>query len=77
MNKRILATILWFMVGWTVGAMATFFLSLPDGLNIALAALLGAVVWFDPAHLLWPQGRRVIRNVPTTRRVPGGRLASD
>ena len=33
MSKRILATILWFMVGWTAGAMATFFLGLPDGLN--------------------------------------------
>lgn len=77
MNKRILATFLWSMVGWTAGAMATFFLGLPDGLNIALAVLIAAVVWFDPAHLLWPQGRRIVKSVPTTHRVPGGRLVSD
>ena len=62
MNKRILATFLWFNVGWTAGAMATFFIGLPDGLNWALAAVLGAVVWFDPAHLLWAtSGRRIRR----------------
>jgi hypothetical protein len=77
MNKRILATFLWFTVGWTAGAMATFFVGLPDGLNIALAALLAGVVWFDPGHLLWPQGRRILKDIPTTHRVPGGRLISD
>jgi hypothetical protein len=53
MNKRILATFLWFNVGWTAGAMASFFLGLPEGLNWVLAAAIGAVVWFDPARLLW------------------------
>jgi len=53
MNKRILATFLWFNVGWTAGAMATFFLGLPEGLNIALALAIGALVWLDPTHLLW------------------------
>jgi hypothetical protein len=53
MNKRILATFLWFNVGWTAGAMASFFLGLPEGLNIALALAIGALVWFDPTHLLW------------------------
>ena len=74
MNKRSLATFLWFMVGWTAGAMATFFLVLPDGLNIALAVLIGAVVWFDPAHLLWPQGRRALREIPEAKSAPGARL---
>jgi len=77
MNKRILATFLWLVVGWTAGAMATFFIGLPDGLNIALAVLLAAMVWFDPAHLLWPQGGRIVKHIPTTHRVPGGRLVSD
>lgn len=53
MNKRILATFLWFNVGWAAGAMATYFLGLPEGLNIALAAIIAAVVWFDPKHVLW------------------------
>jgi hypothetical protein len=76
MNKRIVATFLWFNVGWAAGAMATFFLGLPEGLNIALAALLAGLVWFDPIHLLWPQGRRIVKDVPTTHRV-AGRLTTD
>jgi hypothetical protein len=62
------------MVGWTVGAMATFFIGLPDGLNIALAVLIGAVVWFDPAHLMWAQGRRTLREIPESKTAPGARL---
>ena len=77
MSKRILTTFLWFNVGWTAGALATFFVGLPEGLNIALAVLLAAVLWFDPAHLLWPQGRRIVTSIPTTYRVAGGRLVSD
>ena len=53
MNKRILATFLWFNVGWAAGAMASFFLGLPEGLNVVLAVVITVVVWFDPAHLLW------------------------
>jgi len=77
MNKRILATFLWSMVGWTAGAMATFFLGFPEGLNIALAAIIGGVVWWDPAHLLWPEGRRIVKSVPTRRLVGGHRLQAD
>jgi hypothetical protein len=53
MSKRILTTFLWFNVGWVAGAMATFFVGLPEGLNLALAAILAALVWFDPTHVLW------------------------
>ena len=72
MNKRILATFLWFNVGWTAGAMATFFLGLPEGLNIAAAVLLAGFVWWDPAHVLWPkEGRRLVNELPTADRVAG------
>jgi hypothetical protein len=77
MNKRILATFLWFMVGWTAGAMATFFLGLPEGLNIVLAIVIAAVVWWDPAHLLWPQGRRIVKSIPTRQFGGGRRLQAD
>ena len=77
MNKRILATFLWFNVGWTAGAMATFFVGLPEGLNIALAAGIAAFVWFDPAHLLWPQGRRLMPTPPTPDVAGNPRLAAD
>jgi hypothetical protein len=77
MNKRILATFLWFNVGWTAGAMATFFLGLPEGLSIAMAAISAAFVWWDPAHILWPQGRRIVKSVPTRQLVGGHRLEAD
>ena len=72
MNKRILATFLWLNVGWTAGAMATYFLGMLDGLNIALAAIMAALVWFDPMHLLWvarPTTRRVVKR-PAERAAP-------
>jgi hypothetical protein len=77
MNKRILATFLWFNVGWAAGAMATFFLGLPEGLNIALAIILAAVIWLDPTHVLWTQGRRIVKTVPTRQLVGGRRVAAD
>jgi hypothetical protein len=54
MNKRILGTFLWAMVGWTGGSMLTYFAGLPEGVNLVLAMGLGGIVWFDPRHLLWP-----------------------
>jgi hypothetical protein len=77
MNKRILATFLWFNVGWTAGAMATFFLGLPEGLSVALALILAGVVWFDPAHLLWPRGRTIVKSIPTRQLVGGRRLPAE
>jgi len=77
MNKRIAATFLWFMAGWTAGAMASFLFGLPDGLNVVLAAAVAAFVWFDPARVLWPQDRRILKDVPTTHRAAGGRLVTD
>ena len=77
MNKRILATFLWFNVGWTAGAMASFFLGLPEGFSWGLAIVLAAVVWWDPAHLMWPQGRRIVKTVPTRQIVGGRRVAAD
>ena len=77
MNKRTLATFLWFNVGWTAGAMATFFLGMPDGLSWVVAIILAAVVWWDPTHLLWPQGRRIV-NVDRTAEITGTpHLAAD
>ena len=77
MNKRTLATFLWFNVGWTAGAMATFFLGMPDGLSWVVAIILAAVVWWDPTHLLWPQGRRIVKTVPTRQVVGGRRVVAD
>jgi hypothetical protein len=77
MNKRTLATFLWFSVGWAFGAMATFFLGLPDGLNIALATTVAAVVWWDPTHQLWPARQHTEGSDRTAERPAGPRLAAD
>jgi hypothetical protein len=77
MNKRILATFLWFNVGWTAGAMATYFLGLPDGLSWGVGVALAAVIWWDPTHVLRPQGRRIVKTVPTRQVVGGRRVAAD
>ena len=77
MNKRALATFLWFNLGWTAGAMATNFLGLPDGLSWGVAIALAAVIWWDPTHLLWPQGRRIVKTVPTRQLVGGRRVVAD
>ena len=75
MSKRILTTSLWFTVGWTFGAMATFFLGLPEGLNIAAAALLGAVIWFDPRHRLWSAPK--VKTSGRSELLAGRHLATD
>ena len=75
MSKRILATLLWFTVGWTFGAMATFFLGLPQGLNIAAAAILGAVIWFDPRNRLWSAPK--VKRSGTSELLAGRRLVTD
>jgi hypothetical protein len=62
MSKRNVATFLWFIAGWTVGALATFFLGLPSGLNVVLAVTAAAVVWWDPTHRLWPIEPRIVRS---------------
>jgi hypothetical protein len=80
MNKRILATFLWFNVGWTAGAMASFFLGLPEGLNWVMAAAIAALVWFDPANLLWANEatRRVRRadDIVVEQQLPKGTPAA-
>lgn len=77
MNKRILATFLWFNVGWMLGAMGAFFLGLPEGLSWGLSVAAAAIVWSDPTHALWPQGRRIVKSVPTRQIVGGRRLTVD
>jgi len=77
MNKRFVATFLWFNVGWTAGAMGTYFLGLPDGLSWVVATVTAAVIFWDPAHLLWTQRRRIVKTVPTRQLVGGRRVVTD
>jgi hypothetical protein len=66
MPKRIFITILWLAVGWTLGSMLTFFVGFPPGFDLALSVLLGVIVYWDPAHLIWASstsGARTVRPV--------------
>jgi hypothetical protein len=72
MNKRVVATILWFNVGWVVGSMSSFFLGLPGGLDLAMSVAFAAFIWWDPAHRLWPDRARVARaerSLPQSSRI--------
>jgi hypothetical protein len=64
MNKRLVATVLWFNVGWVAGSMASFFLGLPSGLDITLSLAFATVIWWDPAHLLWLDRARPVDRKP-------------
>ena len=54
-TKRIAATILWFVGGWILGSMALFALGLPTAIAPAVGLLFAALVFADPAGLLWPK----------------------
>ncbi len=78
MNKRVVATFLWFNVGWVAGSMSSFFLGLPAGLDVGLALALGGLVWLDPMHKLWLAPRRRIVGAPRTAdHFVGQTLATD
>lgn len=53
MSKRNLATSLWFMVGWTVGAVIAFVAGLPSALALIVGVGFAAIVRWDPTGHLW------------------------
>lgn len=64
MNKRNLATFLWFMVGWTVGAVVAFVAGLPSALALVVGVGLAAIVRWDPTGLLWSRSAAARRIRP-------------
>jgi hypothetical protein len=65
--KRVVATYLWFQLTWTAGAVLADMVGVPGVISLALALVVGAVVWTDPTHALWTQrdparaGRRPVQ----------------
>jgi hypothetical protein len=57
MTKRNVTTVLWFLAVWTAGDMLTVFAGWPSLSGPALGLLVAAVIWWDPAGVLW--ARRV------------------
>lgn len=66
MNKRNLATFLWFLAGWAGGSMVTGIYGLPSILAFTPGIVLAGLIWWDPNGALWHRGRtdqRVARPV--------------
>jgi hypothetical protein len=63
MNKRTLASFLWFLVGWQAGGVFVSLMALPPLLAFAPGLVIGALVWWDPTALFRARpakGRRVM-----------------
>lgn len=53
MNKRNVATVLWFMTGWTAGAALAVVVGLPTLIGAGVAVAAAAFVRRDPTGHLW------------------------
>ena len=53
MKKRLLATFLWFLTGWYVGAVLTELVSASFGFAPIIGAAAAALVFADPLHVIW------------------------
>ena len=58
MKKRTLATILWSITGWYVGAIVAWMLNLGPVLPVVLAASAALIVGTDPRRIIWTNGNR-------------------
>ena len=76
MNKRNLASVLWFLAGWSGGGLLVGVLGLPDLLAFVPAVVFAVLVRVDPGDLLWSHswtGRRI----PARRTVPMEQFAAE
>jgi hypothetical protein len=62
MTKRNLVTILWFVMGWSLGSILAAFIGLPSILSLVVGMSFAAIVRWDPTGLLWARS-------PTSRRI--------
>ncbi len=72
MNKRNVATALWFLAGWSGAGLAVGLMGLPSILAPLAGVMIGGLAWWDPAGLLWPRTRSDRRRV-----VPVNEFAAD
>lgn len=74
MSRRSLATILWFLSGWTFGSMLTFTFGLSGGLDLVFSVFAGGLIWADPTGLLWRRSQMLRRPAEV---VPASTLAAE
>jgi hypothetical protein len=73
MNKRNVATVLWFLTGWSLALMLAAFAGLPSIFAPLLATGLAAFVRWDPTGRIW--GQRPVTSHEFTPRGTNVRLA--
>ena len=64
MNKRNLASILWFVAGWQGGALLVGLLALPTFLAFAPGIVMAVVVRWDPTGIFWARSKDKRRTRP-------------
>ena len=75
MNKRNLATVLWFVMGWMCGSAVAIVAGLPTLLGGALLAFaFAAFIRLGPGRRLWAIEAPV---APTSTAVPSGQFARE
>lgn len=75
MNKRNVATVLWFAMGWTVGSILAIAVGLPSILGILMGIPFAWVIRTGPAGRVW--STRVYTGVPETGSVQATPLTTD
>ena len=73
MNKRNVATALWFVMGWTVGSILAIAVGLPTILGVLMGIPFAWVIRFGPGRQVW--STKVYTAEPT-RSVPQGSPAA-
>jgi hypothetical protein len=74
MNKRNLATVLWFLMGWTVGSMLAIVVGLPSILGVLMGIPFAAFIRRGPARRVWSPDALAARH---ERSAPSAPLATD
>lgn len=71
MGKRNLATVLWFLAGWSGGGLLVGIFGLPSILAFLPGILIAGLIRWDPAGVLW------VRPAPKRRVRPINELADE
>jgi hypothetical protein len=71
MNKRNVATILWFLMGWTAGSVAAVLAGLPSTIGLLVGVPFAAAVRYGPVGRLWDA-----RPADNRRRMPADEYAA-
>jgi len=53
MSKRLVSLVLWFYVGWTLGAMIALAIGVSGLLGPILGVAAAAIFGGDPRHVIW------------------------